>query len=131
MLKYSIFTNFYLLFHPFNALAQFISPLTYFSFSSFQLHNAATRGGRIRAGASFKETLEVALATSALARCHGEVSSHFARMCGFGKSKMRIIGHNSSPLFCLTPPSNIGFFSYEVAGKHLCRFLCACTRKYA
>ena len=64
-------------------------------------------------------------------RCNGEVSSHFARTFGFGKSKMRNIGHHSSHPFCYYLINNLGFFSYEVAEKHLCRFLRACTRKDA
>ena len=42
---------------------------------------------------------------------------------------MRIIGTHSSHLFWVASSNNIGFFSYVVAQKHHCRFLCACTRK--
>ena len=48
----------------------------------------------------------------AVAKCETSATTHHTRLLSF----------------CL---GNLGFFSYKVAEKHLCRFLRACTRKNA
>ncbi len=112
-------------------------------------------GGRIRAGARFAVaklgsgvshgTQSVSPRRSIFAFCASRRKSiGYPYTKPLEKSKMRTIGHHSSHLFCKLTITffrfllnnrykqqsfRLGFFSYKVAQKHLCRFLCACTRK--